>query len=194
MSYGGALSGEDILNHAVVRKYPVRLVDYSDLQGMNSIEDLFQDYTAVVLLYNVKALGNGHWVLLIKHKKDCDNCTKFGSNRGPNGKICSPGVIEFFDPYGKAIDYILGFQSPSKRRALQQTTSKLSHLLGSSPYCIVYNDQPLQKKGPRIETCGHHCLARLRLRHLDVDDYADLIRRAGPDPDLTVSQMYRLER
>ena len=184
------LSNQDILEHPVARKNNIRLVTYPELMQMTNIEQLFQGRTVVVLLYNVIAPGNGHWVLLIKHVPECGECTKYGSNRAP-GKHCPDGVIEFFDSYGSKIDWVLSIQNKHKRRHLNQPETRLSHLLGKSPYCIVYNDQQVQKKGGNIVTCGHHCLARLRLRHLDVDDYIKTLKAAGPDPDDTVLQMYR---
>lgn len=189
-----ALTDSDILEHPIVRDNPVKVVQYPDIMNMTNIEQLFGTHTAVIVLYNVISRGNGHWVLLIKHKKDCAPCTYYGSNRDSRGRRCDPGVIEFFDPYGNGIDFVLSIQDPSKRARLGQTSAKLSHLLGMSQYCVVYNDQRLQVASPKIQTCGHHCLARLSLRHLEVDDYAKYISRLGCCPDDTVVNIYRKYR
>jgi hypothetical protein len=185
------LSGDEIKRHPIAHKYPFNLVEYSQLNRVRTIDQLFGDKSAVILLYNTVAVGNGHWILLIKHVPDCAQCTRHGSNFGPGGTRgeCPHGVIEYFDPYGSSIDFVLSLQDRRKRFELKQSTAKLSHLLGESPYCIVYNDQALQSRGQSVETCGHHCLARLRNRHLDVDEYAKKLRAMGK-PDKVVVQMY----
>ena len=186
-----ALSGEDILNHPVVRKHPITLMAYPGLNRMTNIDQLFGNNTAAIVLYNVRQKNDGHWVLLIKHLPNCRECTQYRSNYGPDGQKCAQGVIEFFDPYGSPIDFVLQMQDATKRRVLDQPTARLSRLLGQSPYCIVYNDRPVQKQGPAIETCGHHCLARLSMRHMDVDKYVELMRAASHgNVDHLVSQLY----
>lgn len=193
--YGNALSGDDILNHPVTKKYPVNIISYPELSHVRDVDELFgPENRAVILLYNVRKCGDGHWVLLLRHLPTCRACTLHRSNYGPDGRKCQAGVVEFFDPYGSSIDFVLSLQDPARRARLKQREYVLSHLLGSSPYCIVYNDQQLQRKHNSVETCGHHCLARLRMRHCDVDTYSQLLRAAGNDPDVTVTEMYNLER
>ena len=191
MSQQYPLSSDDILNHPLLAKYPVNVIGYSELNRFRTIDQLFGGKTVVILLYNTKSVGNGHWVILIKHVPECNECTRNGSNFGPTGKRkdCPRGVIEYFDSYGSSIDFILSLQDRAKRFRLNQATAKLSHLLGNSPYCIVCNDQVLQREGAAVETCGYHCLARLRHRHLDVDDYVRRLLATG-NPDKAVVDMY----
>jgi hypothetical protein len=193
MAGAAALTDEDILNHPVVLRDPVNLVQYPDLKHMRSLDEVFRGKKAAIILYNVVAKGNGHWILLVKHKPDCELCTRFGSNRDQNGHKCPHGVIEYFDPYGNPADMMISVQCPSRRRALDQEHCYLSKLMAKSDYCIIFNDQIVQSKRRTIETCGHHVLARLRLRHLQVDDYVATLRAQGPNMDRTVVRMYNEE-
>ena len=57
---------------------PIKTIRYVDLINYKSLKEAFGNFKAILLLYHVASLNNGHWVCLVKR----------------------PHEISFFDPYG----------------------------------------------------------------------------------------------
>ena len=71
-----ALSGNDIYNAC---EKNIKILKYGQLRDFKNIDDAFNPYDAIALLYESKP-NYGHWVLLLRHPKK--------------------KTIEFFDSYG----------------------------------------------------------------------------------------------
>jgi len=124
------------------------LVTYSDIKNYKSLDELLGPHKCCVILYESDN-ECGHWVLIMKHKN---------------------GEIEFFDPYGVKIDSELKWYPSMK------VYPELTKLLVENGKPVVYNDRPLQSKSKQIATCGYHCVSRIKLKDMDVDDYCDLMK------------------
>ena len=72
------LSGEEMLNY----NPDSRLYKYTDLYDYNDIDDVFNHFNKIILLYLTTSFNNGHWVCLFR-----------------NGD-----KISFFDSYGYNVD------------------------------------------------------------------------------------------
>ena len=149
----------------------IKIMIYSDLENVPSIDSIFDIKGRSMLLYPVSSEYNGHWVCLLK-KGD---------------------KIEFFDPYGKAPDKELDWIGSAKRREFNVEEPTLSRLLKESDYKISYNKHPFQKDGATVNTCGRHCVVRLMFKDLSLDAYLKLIKSSGLTADEFVSGLTYLK-
>jgi len=163
-----SFSGEDITD---LLDNKTKIVTYPELQKYNSIDKLLSPYDNVVILYETKK-NYGHWVCLIKHKKD--------------------NVIEFMDSYGLMPDDELKFVPMHFRISNDELKSHLTALLYNCPYDVEYNHYKLQKNtrdvNRKIATCGRHVAVRLLFRQLRLEPYIKLIKSIKCyDPDEVVT-------
>ena len=86
------LTGMDIKE---ITNNAVNIVPYHTLRPNHSLEELFGDKPAVMLLYETKE-NYGHWVALIKQN----------------------GFLEFFDSYGFKVDEELNYAKYDKEATL----------------------------------------------------------------------------
>jgi hypothetical protein len=134
----------------------IPILTYKEIYG-KSLDSLLKN-GAFILLYLWKQ-RYGHYVAVIRHN---------------NGKD-----IEYFDPYGKAVDYWLSKNSYKKNKELgQEKPFLLNKILKDNKYDhIYYNPIAFQdnSKPEEIRSCGRWCLTRILLRDLNLDEFKDYI-------------------
>jgi hypothetical protein len=155
--------GDDDLRALLGPDIPIH--NYPDLEGMTSVNDLFDEKGRAVLLFPNASPTVGHWTALI---------------RRPDG-------IEFFDPYGDAPEEQKGGMSASRLSALDIERPELTRLLKASGKPVYYNTYPFQKTRADIATCGRHAAVRLLYAPYSLDDYAAIVDKSGYSPDDFVS-------
>lgn len=140
----------------------VKVIRYIDLKNYNSIDQILSPYGLIILYPSMDRNGInhdlGHWVCLYKKNN----------------------TIYYFDPYGTKIDQnLIDFGTLNSFR--QGERFMLSQLLLDSPYNVDFNNYQLQngyKKGSKeIDSCGYWCVARLRMMHLNNDQFFELFSR-----------------
>lgn len=144
----------------------VRILTYPELIKYDNIEDVLKPNGAFVILYLTKK-NYGHWCCVTKH-----------ADR-----------IEFFDPYGDSLpDEQFEKINIHFRKISNQIFPHLTYLLYKSPYKIEYNNYPFQKEKNNINTCGRHCVVRILLKDLLLDDYHKLIKKCCKKTNLNPDQ------
>ena len=98
------LSDRDIMDKLQGR---TNIFMYSDLGGIEDVDDLLKDDSCVILYENKPR--NGHWVCLVRYK--------------------DKGTIEFFDSYGLFPDKQKDHMNKRFLRDTQQTYNKIAELL-----------------------------------------------------------------
>ena len=148
------LSGDDILQSLNGK---TKIYKYSDLSKFSSIDELLHPYNNAVILYETKP-NYGHWICVLKRN---DN------------------VIEYYDPYGKPIDYPLKYINASFKKETNQDDIYLLKLMLKSPYDIEYNNVAIQKLDRDISSCGRHCIMRIVCKDLNLKQYQKLFKKEG---------------
>jgi hypothetical protein len=148
-----SLSGDEILNSM---NNKCNLITYKDIINYNTIEDLLGKYKKCVLLYHTSQ-NYGHWTCIYEYKK----------------------TIYFFDSYGVIPDDELKFLCKDLKEELNSNHRYLTKLLYDSSKKIEYNEYQLQEKKEGINTCGRHCINRLRYPQISVDDYYKIFKDAS---------------
>lgn len=146
------LSGNDIYNAC---EKNIKIMKYSGFAKCNNIDEAFENYNAISILYEVQK-SYGHWVLLLRHPKI--------------------HTIEYMDSYGLFIDEPLKhIKEPFKTRS-NQSFIYLSKLLNDSDYNIIYNKVKLQKLNKGVSSCGRHVCLRYIMRHIPLDKYVKIMK------------------
>jgi hypothetical protein len=157
-----------------------RVITYPEIGSITTLDDLFKGRDKVIILYLNDIDGSdfvGHWVLLIRKWK---------------GK---KELIEFYDSYSNEIDEFFDETPDFKRKELGQDKGHLSRLLYN--HClrsgwkvdIIYNEIPVQKMSPDINTCGRWVGLRGHFSSIPLDDYQEefkKLKREGYDLDKVV--------
>lgn len=156
--------GEQLRNIVELEQVPLSDVDvknlmdghcnvhlYRDLKRIKSVDELLGPYDCCMILFEWQA-GYGHWICLSKHGD----------------------LVEYFDPYGKYIDYWLQEIDPVFAKESNQNHSYLSRLLIKSPYELSYNEFPFQKRSKNISTCGRWSVVRGILKDMSLNDFKDI--------------------
>ena len=143
-----ALSDKDIKN---ALEDDVRVIVYSDLYNFDNILDAIGPTQKLVILYETSD-NFGHW------------CCVF----------IEDDIIYFFDSYGCPIDDELEYISKKTRIRNGEDFRYLSYLLSQADNEIDYNDYQLQSLKPGVNTCGRWCVARLKNKHLDTEEFYEL--------------------
>jgi len=147
-----ALSGNDIYNAC---EKNIKILKYGQLRNFKNIDDAFDPYDAIALLYESKP-NYGHWVLLLRHPKK--------------------KTIEFFDSYGIFPDDQIKKIPDEINKMVGQGFIYLTDLLVKSPYKIIYNSEPVQKMSTKISSCGRHLCLRYLLRNLPMNKYIEILK------------------
>lgn len=157
-----ALSGDEVLR---LTENKANLITYPELNKYDNIEEILKPFGACIILYETKK-NYGHWVCLIE--------------RGNNN-------IEFFDSYGKMIDHQLKFIPEHFRVESKQKYTLLTYLLLKSGKKIEYNNYKLQSTKNDINTCGRWCAIRIKLKHINIDDFANIFISNPLENDLLIT-------
>lgn len=152
------LSDEEVLRLVDGR---ANLVLYEDISKYKTIDELLYPYGACIILYvfQKKPFTFGHWVLIHKRGKE----------------------LEYFDSYGKEIDYPLDEVPRNLKKQTNQDFAYLTNLIVDSPYRVQYNDHQFQNSNPKIKTCGRYVALRLLLKDLSLKKFEKLFKGTNPD-------------
>ena len=154
------LSGTDIYN-ACEKK--IKVLKYGQLLQFQTIDEAFNPYDAIALLYEIEK-NYGHWVLLLRHRER--------------------GIIEFFDSYGMFIDDQLKHVSPAFKAQSGQDFIYLSELLAKSDYKVIYNKHKIQSKKENVSSCGRHLCLRYLMKETPLKEYIKIVKSGGSqNPD-----------
>lgn len=162
-----SLSGKDIMN---MLGSECKILRYSNLKNINSLDDFMKMYRYVIVLYEWKK-DYGHWTALIKLQD--------GSNR-----------IEFFDSYGTKPDLMLKKLPIRIRNNFGMDLPEILRLLTTSNHKIEYSPYKLQSTNPNIRTCGKWCVIRCLFDHLNNDNFY-LLFKNRKNKDKLVSKLYK---
>jgi len=160
------LSGEDVIRLTENR---CRIIKYSDLMFVNSIDEILDVDGSVIILYQ-KEENKGHFCLLTNRYKQ--------------------GSLYFFDPYGYDIDEEIAMSDFQIRNMGGELVPHLSHLIEKSEYNLIVNKLKYQQFKEHVNTCGRHCVVRLNYIHLSDSEYNTFINKNSHyNPDFWVSVM-----
>jgi hypothetical protein len=139
--------------------FKAKILSYRELIKLSNLDDILGDHRACVILYEWKS-NFGHWVCCFER---------------PNGNI------EFFDSLGYFPDDELNFISKSYKTKNNLCYPYLINILYNSQKQIEYNDHKLQQD--KSSTCGRWCIARIIMRDIDIDKFANIFKIKNYIPD-----------
>ncbi len=155
-----------------ILKGKTKILTYTVLTRFNNINQLLEPYKNFVLLFMSK-LNYGHWTCVLKH----------------------PNKIEFFDPYGGMMNFpdaVLDKIDPDIRNQTKQNYPYLTKLLYDSGYPIEYNNYRFQELSRNIKTCGRHCICRILLKNLELDQYYQFMHSLSKQYNMTYDEIVTL--
>lgn len=137
-----SLSGNDIKK---ALDGDVHVILYPELSKYLTLEDIIYEEKPIVILYETEK-NYGHWT-----------CLFFG-----------PKGLEFFDSYGIYPDdeLVKSHYSPSYNM-LSNIMLDYMHRGGK----VEYNNYKFQKHSIKVNTCGKHCVFRIKNRSRNIDEY-----------------------
>lgn len=156
-----SLTGDELLQ---IVDHKANLIRYQDIKTFTSIEDLFKNYDACVILYQLESESVGHWVLIFK---------------------VTSKTLEVFDPTGIFIDDELKYVKDTVLKyKTNQDERYLTNLLLKSDYTLSYNEHHIQADG--TNTCGWHVALRLLNKNLKLQAYYTKFFKGIKDKDRKV--------
>lgn len=138
-----------------------KITTYPELEGVRSIDELFDRKGRAILFVPQTDETTGHWTCLIKRGR----------------------TIEFFDPYGEPPESQKDTIPSSLLERMRMKEPLLADLLLESPYKLIFNKEQVQELADDVQTCGRHCVSRLLFAHLPVAKYRHHIKKSGLSPD-----------
>jgi hypothetical protein len=179
-----AYSLTDVDMRKVFKPKKINIILYQDLEKYKKIDDLFKNsnFNYCILFFPENEAGNvGHWIGILKHTN---------------------GTYEYFDPYEdvKGKD---GIYTPDEERKwlskkiikkLELEEPALTNLfIASGVKSIMCNPYAFQEEANGISTCGRHICCRLKHSKLTIDEYWNMIKKSGNNPDVFVTEyIYKL--
>jgi len=135
----------------------IRILKYSELNDANKIEDILTKDNDYFILLIEDSPNKGHWVCM----------SRYGN------------TIEFFDSLAGKPDSQLNWTPMDMRKKLGQGKKILTDLLMETPKKVVYNPVKYQEESTDINTCGRHCIFRIKnmLEGKNLDDYYKLMKQ-----------------
>jgi len=133
---------EEPLGDDDIRRYlpNAKIMKYSELARYNNIDELLpKDKDYAIILYE-DSPNKGHWTAILKYKP----------------------YIEYFDSYGGKPDNPLNWVPTAEKIKLGANKKLLSGLLDKYSGEVVYNPTKFQGDGNDINTCGRHCVFRIK--------------------------------
>jgi len=141
------LSGVDLNDMSrALGQLHTKSILYEELEGVDKIMDLFNDVTALYILFQIQGerVGTvGHWVVLIKNKHG----------------------LSYYDPYALAL---------SEDLRLTGEKPWLEVLLRKEP-SVDFNKFRHQQFKDETQTCGRHCVVRSLFWFMTNADYNRLV-------------------
>lgn len=130
------------------------IVRYSDIRKYSTIEELLGKDDVVFILYESRP-HFGHWTVLIRDQ-----------NR----------QIEYFDSYGKPLDYYIDKIPEPFKSESGQNEKWLSKLLLEYDGPISYNQYKFQKLDQNVKDCGRWSVLRAKLKDLPLESFKTLFK------------------
>lgn len=158
-----SLSGKDMLEGCGGES---KIVVYPDLYKYEDLDELLEPHGAIFLLYEFKK-NYGHWTLLFKQGD----------------------TIEHFDSYNYKPDKEFSFIPNYFRKVNKMMYPQLTKMLYDSGKDIHYNNFELQSQGENIATCGRWCLLRLRFKHMNIDEFYDMMKYLQEKTGLSLDEI-----
>ncbi len=165
------MSGSDIKSFFNDR---IKIIIYSDIDNIETLDELLAPYDKVVILFEVFGKGCGHWCGLKRIK---------GTNK-----------VIFFDPYGLIIENEINYIPFSIMKLTDARKGYLLRLLHQPKYDIYYSQYRLQKLKKDISTCGKWVCQFLSCDDLNENQFAKLFldqKKNGISPDKIVNELMR---
>lgn len=117
---------------------------YDELHSKMDLDDLFDGLDSLIILYLIKGQNSGHWCCLLRKGKN----------------------IEFFDSYGKKLDYSLKYND--------ERLPIISEILLKNGVKHVENNMyDFQSSDSRVSTCGRYCVFRVQNKNLSLKQFQD---------------------
>jgi hypothetical protein len=138
---------DDPIDDKEMREYlgqDAKIIKYSELKGFRNIDELLPQATDFVVILYQTSENEGHWITLLKYPE------RFGRY-----------TLEYFDPYGKAVDEPLNWNTQTRNKKLGIAAPYLSQLMKSSSHKLLENKVVYQATNPDIQTCGRHIIYRI---------------------------------
>jgi hypothetical protein len=154
-----SLSGKDLLEGS---NNKAKIITYPDLYKYKDIDELLDPHGAIFLLYEFEP-RYGHWTLLFRQGD----------------------TIEHFDSYNYSPDSQFNFIPDYFRKVNKMIYPKLTEMMYKSNYDIHFNNYKMQAEGQNISTCGRHCLVRLMLKDLNIDEYYKLMKKISKELNIS---------
>jgi len=129
-----------------------KVVIYPDLARVESLNQLFEPYNQIILLY-LTAPTYGHYVCLWRERD----------------------IVYYFDSYGGAIDHPLEYNTHQKNISLGQGQPFLTNLLRRERPRVCVNTYGLQKEAKGDSECGRYCILRLQMKMISNQAFRDLL-------------------
>jgi hypothetical protein len=145
------------------------IITYPKLAYAHDIDDVLDINGRMVLLYLTKSMSAGHWTGVFKRNEN---------------------EIEFFDPYGGAIDEQFKWIPDQVEEALGQTSRHLSRLLSQASedgYKVRSNPYQFQAMKRGVNSCGRWVAARMLHPELSIHEFKQLVDNSGVSPDTFVT-------
>ena len=158
-----SLSGADMMKGC---NNKAKIILYPDLYNYKNIDELLSPHGAIFLLYEYKP-RYGHWTLLFRQND----------------------TIEHFDSYNHKPDDEFSFIPEYFREVNNMMYPRLTRMLHDSNEEIHYNNFKLQKSGGDIATCGRHCLARLKHKDLNINQYYSMLKYISKKMNITYDEI-----
>ena len=147
---------------------------YNELGNIDNIEDILPNNNDYVILLYERFKNDGHWVCILRIND----------------------TIEYFDSYGKNVDYAIDNWFKENK---EQQNKYLSNLLNKTELKVFTNPIDYQNTNSDISTCGRHCIFRIlnMLKYnRDLSKYYQLMetlkKKTGYNYDEIVSYMINL--
>lgn len=148
----------------------VEIIEYKNLMHLDNINDVFSNYDNVIILYTTRR-NYGHWVVLMRYNN----------------------TLEYFDSYGKIYDFELSLSYDTIMAIGGVAVPQLTYLLNDAKniykYNVIYNNVQLQKFHHDVNTCGRYCALRIKLRHIDLNRFINLLLHQTNNPDMIVTYL-----
>jgi hypothetical protein len=143
----------------------VKILRYRDLLNCPTLESAWGPHKALICLYETSE-GYGHWVACFE---------------------VSPGICEYFDPYGMLFDDPLSYV-PDDFKKQKGMIPWLTKLVTEYGDCI-YNDIQLQEFRDATNTCGRWVGLRVALRNMPLDKFVNMFADQTFKPDWYVTAL-----
>jgi len=145
--------GDDDIKHYFPN---AQILKYSELNNFDSIDEVLPNNKSFSFLLYEDSPNKGHWCCISRND----------------------GEYEFFDSYGGRPDAPLNWNDKITNQMLGQGKKTLSQLFDNTDLDVVYNDIKYQEEEPDVNTCGRHCVFRLKkmIEGLNLHEYYNFMK------------------